>query len=187
MIYFTSDWHLGDDRLGLTEDKPNVFFRPFKSIEEQNETIIKNINDIVGYNDTLIHLGDVCFNSEYLYLLDEINCKNKILILGNYDNDKEILLKKYFNEIYTDKVFIFNNKKYYLNHYPLECKNKLPLLKDINYSICGHIHGAWKFANKNIINVGVDAWNFRPISINEIEFLINGIENFYDENVFLEN
>lgn len=33
MKYFTSDWHLGDDRIGIN-GKPNLFYRPFKSVAE---------------------------------------------------------------------------------------------------------------------------------------------------------
>jgi len=44
MKYFTSDWHLNEKRIF----EFNPFFRPFKSIEEQNETIINNCNEIVG-------------------------------------------------------------------------------------------------------------------------------------------
>ena len=185
MIWFTSDWHLGDDRLGIEEGKPNVFFRPFSSIEEQNNTIINNCNKYVKEDDILIHLGDVCFNSDYLPLLEKINCRKKILVLGNYDEDKELLLEKYFSKIVSDYEMGTHSYNFYLDHYPLRCKNVLEINNDYNYAITGHIHGAWRF-NGKCINVGVDAWNFNPISEKDILFLVNGIENHYDENVFLD-
>ena len=62
MIYFTSDWHLGEDRIGLN-DKPNLFYRPFKSIDHQDFEILKQFKQS-GFKDgdTLYHLGDVIYN-----------------------------------------------------------------------------------------------------------------------------
>ena len=42
----------------------------------------------------------------------------------------------------------------------------------------------WKI-QKNIINVGVDVWHFKFVSLEEINFTINAMENYYDENVFV--
>lgn len=38
---------------------------------------------------------------------------------------------------------------------------------------------------RNALNVGVDCHNFRPISIETVEFYRNAIENHYDEEVFM--
>ncbi len=35
-----------------------------------------------------------------------------------------------------------------------------------------------------MINVGCDAWHFKPISIDQVMFSKNGIEKYYDINVF---
>jgi len=43
------------------------------------------------------------------------------------------------------------------------------------YALCGHVHEKWqikKIQDTLIVNVGVDVWNFKPISINEILSLI---------------
>ena len=47
MIYFTSDLHLNHARI------IELANRPFGSVEEMNDTIIGNINDTVGADDTL--------------------------------------------------------------------------------------------------------------------------------------
>lgn len=41
-----------------------------------------------------------------------------------------------------------------------------------NWTICGHVHQAWKVHGKNI-NVGVDVWKFKPVSTNQIMEIIN--------------
>ena len=77
--YFTSDTHFGQER-ALTLSK-----RPFKSVEEMDETIIKNINDKVsGVEDAvLFHLGDF---GDYERVRD-INCE-VILLVGNYEENE---------------------------------------------------------------------------------------------------
>ena len=47
----------------------------------------------------------------------------------------------------------------------------------------GHIHRL-QIVKENGINVGCDCYRWRPVSLDEIRFLRNGIENHFDENVF---
>jgi calcineurin-like phosphoesterase family protein len=38
-------------------------------------------------------------------------------------------------------------------------------------NLCGHVHNNWeikKYGRSYVINIGVDVWNFRPVSIDEI-------------------
>ena len=37
-----------------------------------------------------------------------------------------------------------------------------------------------------MINVGVDAWHFKPVSLEEILFTKKAIECHYDDNVFIK-
>lgn len=178
MIYFSSDWHLGETR--ITKEF-NPFFRPFKSVEEQNECIINNMNSLIKEGDTLIHLGDVAMTVEDMKLLDNLVCKNRILIEGNYDVDKPEKrkeLEKYFDKIVPELKMKINGLKLYLNHYPTKCN-----MKSDRFNICGHIHGLWK-VQPNMVNVGIDAWNFLPVSFDDIKFVKNAIENHYDDDVF---
>ncbi len=172
MRYFTSDWHLNENRIFDF----NPFFRPFESIEEQNTVIINNINKYVQPDDILYHLGDVSVDLSGIKLLDQIKCENKILIIGNYDIDFIQQLKPYFNEIYDELETEINNRKLYLTHYPTKQKPDV-------YTICGHIHSLWK-VQPSMLNVSCDAWHFRPVSEIQLNFIINAMENYYDKNVF---
>ncbi|MBR9704869.1 hypothetical protein GOV12_05635 [Candidatus Pacearchaeota archaeon] len=172
--YFTSDWHLNETRIGDF----NPFFRPFKSVEEQNETIIGNLNQIVRPSDELIVLGDVAMDEQGVKLLDRIKCENRTLIVGNYDEDKLEQLAPYFGQVREDMDLRVGEVDCYLNHYPTKHV-------DDRFNITGHIHGLWK-VKPNMVNVGVDAWHFRPVSEEEILFVHNAIQKgFYDENVFV--
>ena len=145
MNYFTSDWHLNETRIFDF----NPFFRPFKSIKEQNETIINNINDIVKKEDTLYHIGDVAINKEGIDLLSNIYCKHKFLIVGNYDAPYLDELSEYFTMLGLDRdILLSNNEMVTLCHYP-------NIITKEEFGIVGHVHGLWK-VQKNMINVGVD-------------------------------
>ena len=170
--FFTSDWHLNEKRIF----EFNPFFRPFKSIEEQNDIIINNCNDLVGENDTLYHLGDVAMDEEGVKLMEKIKCKNRILIIGNYDDDKLSILDRYFDEIYHNLDLKINDIDFHLNHYPVDAKEGV-------MNLVGHIHGLWK-VQPNMINVSTDAWNYQPLDEKRIDFVSNAIKFHYDKNVF---
>ncbi|WP_370398402.1 metallophosphoesterase [Tenacibaculum dicentrarchi] len=185
MIYFTSDWHLGEERIGIN-GKPNLFYRPFKSISEQNDVIMNNFYNVFKDGDTLYHLGDVVNgnldNAERRLKEMKLTYPNSkfILIQGNYDEGKDDMLSRYF-EIKEDLVLnVKGIGKCYLNHYPTKTIKGLGLN---NLGITGHIHSLWK-VQKNLINVGVDAWNFRIVSEEELSFCYNAMNKFYDKDVF---
>lgn len=71
---------------------------------------------------------------------------------------------------------MINGTLYNLVHYPVDAKSD-------KMNIVGHIHGLWK-VQPNMINVGVDAWHFRPVPETTISFIHNAIKNYYDKNVF---
>ena len=179
--YFTSDWHLNEDRIGI-DGKPNLFYRPFDSTITQNYAIIANFVEKFEDGDTLYHLGDVFYNkdsSHYNYspVLKEKFPNSKFhLIIGNYDEKILEFLSPYFDTMQNDAWITLKDKEYYLNHYPVNCRDK-------QFSITGHIHGLWK-VQKNMINVGVDAWHFNPVSEDEIDFCRTACEKYYDQNVF---
>ena len=191
MIYYTSDWHLGDDRLGIN-GKPNVFYRPFYLVEENNKTIMNNLYKYFKDGDILWHLGDVIVDDikgseAYLEQMRSMYPNSQFnLILGNYDVDKVNILSKYFHNIHEEfnLVSFSDNLMIYLYHYPSKCKQKIEEDSEYTFAITGHIHSLWK-VQKNIINVGVDAWHFKPVPHSEIMFCWNAMLNHYDGDVFL--
>lgn len=98
-VYITSDTHYNHKNLvsSITEwenVRPGET-RDFKSLSHMNQTIVNNINSIVGEDDILIHLGDFSFGGiESIWeFRKQIICKNIYLIFGNHDE-----------HIITDKV-----------------------------------------------------------------------------------
>jgi calcineurin-like phosphoesterase family protein len=85
MDWFVSDTHFNHANI-IKHCK-----RPFSSVEEMNETLLKNINDRVKPGDRLFHLGDFAYKNSrgVQYYLDRINCKNIYLVRGNHDKMKQ--------------------------------------------------------------------------------------------------
>lgn len=53
-VFFTSDTHFTHANI------IRFCSRPFKNVEEMDETMIANWNRVVGENDIVFHLGDFC-------------------------------------------------------------------------------------------------------------------------------
>lgn len=180
MKYFTSDQHFGETRIS----QPDLFFRrhSFPSVEDQNRKLLHYINDVVGENE-LIHLGDVAVDEESISILRGLRSKRRTLIMGNYDEDKVSELQKYFDEIYSFGWFDVAGIPHpvYCDHYPVNCKIYL-LDSEEKITLTGHVHGLW-CVREGMLNVGCDAWHYRPIGEDEIAFRYNAM-SIYDENVF---
>lgn len=173
MIYFTSDTHFGDERL-------NLYGRDlmFKNKEEIDNYIIERWNNRVTNLDIVYHLGDVAMNPESYENIKKLN-GYKILIKGNYDMKyDDSFLYKYFNQVYEDYLLKdeAGNVLYFLNHFP----EKTSFMYK---NIVGHIHRCW-LVQRRMVNVGCDIHHFSPVSLDEVDFLFNGIEKYYDKNVF---
>lgn len=183
--WFTSDWHLNETRF-------DIMFRPFKTAIENDTILLNNFMSVFKDGDTLFHLGDVIYKCEssedykkYESIFKDIRKKfpnsQFILIEGNYDVDSDLKIQLYkilFTEIYESLSLSVKNIPMFLNHYPTKV-NAQEL-----FGITGHIHSLWK-VQKNMINVGVDAWNYMPVDLDKLLFTKNAIDNYYDENVFI--
>ena len=188
MIYFTSDLHLGHaNAIGFTS-------RPFLDVEQMNEDLIKNINETVMTNDELWILGDFAFKVNMAaakQFRDQINCKTVHMITGNHD--KDYTRDHIFQSVQHYKELKTEYGKFILFHYPIYEWNGA---HNGTIHLHGHIHstGSYNTANLQkkyidrfpeksfmkdsalglrIYDVGVDANNYRPISITQIAELMN--------------
>jgi len=168
--FFSSDSHYGDDRF-------NLFYRPFKTVQEQEDYLVEKWNSVVGPNDEVFHLGDFATTNKGLDVVERLNGKIH-LVMGNYDDPRPMakLNKLFATVVVNADLKLKNGEMVHLNHYPGKAvANK--------FNIVGHIHGLWK-VQRNMVNVGCDAWNFLPVSEDELIFCMNAIRKFYDKHVF---
>jgi len=164
MYFFLSDTHFGHENI------IKYCNRPFANVKEMDETIIKNINDRVGENDTIFFLGDFCMKrsseasnapqNAFDYYRNQIKCKNIIFIQGNHDhnNGTQTIIQSLIIEHGGCRIFVTHDPKY--------------AKEDFKLNFCGHVHEKWQFkklGKKSIIcNLSVENWNYRPVDINEI-------------------
>jgi calcineurin-like phosphoesterase family protein len=188
MIFFTSDLHLGHEKsISFTN-------RPFSDVEQMNSALIDNINQTVGERDELWVLGDFAFKidmQQVRELRKRIKCRHLHLVKGNHDKDysKESVFESVqdYKQLKTDYgVFI-------LFHYPILEWNRAHYG---SVHLHGHIHSTGCYNEENlkkkfsdrfmykhsskieelglrIYDVGVDANDYRPISLEKIAQLMN--------------
>jgi calcineurin-like phosphoesterase family protein len=155
--FFTSDTHFGDHRT------LNIHKRPFASVAEMDEALIRGWNAAVGEGDEVWHLGDFARKlADVPALLARLNGR-KHLIRGN--NDPEGIGDASgwesvadYREIEEDGHILV------LCHYPFRSWNGQHR-RSIN--LHGHSHGKLKPMPRQY-DLGVDARAFRPVALDEL-------------------
>lgn len=180
-IFFTADQHFWHTNIiKLTE-------RPFSSVEEMNEALIARHNEVVGPDDDVIHLGDFCWKHS---ALDEVrgrlNGHKHYLVPGNHDgchpmhHKSESAVRKYARAGFlllppevTDRAigllchFPYSGDPWgndrYLQYRPKD---------EGRWLLHGHVHNLWRVKGRQI-NVGVDAWDYKPVALSELERIVH--------------
>jgi len=160
MVYFTADNHFGHTNI------MKYCNRPFSTVEEMDETLIANWNGRVKPTDTIYVLGDFCWHNPSRYtkrLNGEIH-----LIAGNHDHEainRKDLFKsiKFIDKIRVEGQFIvlchYSMRTWDASHYG-------------SYMLYGHTHAALPPWGKSL-DVGVDEFNYCPVSFNEIKTIMD--------------
>lgn len=164
-IYTLSDTHFNHDNV------IRYTGRPFASLQEMNEALIKNWNSVVGPEDLVLFLGDFCFGLKegIPYFASRLNGR-KVLIRGNHDRSKNLYREAGFQEVVSEQILppgIVGNKKTIL----LTHKPRMGLSTDM-VNIHGHIHDQLLdptiYQVDRYFNVSVENINYTPIELQEI-------------------
>jgi calcineurin-like phosphoesterase family protein len=128
-----------------------------------NHTIVNNWNSVILPNDRVYHLGDFAMGnkSHWSRFCKALN-GYKILVRGNHDKGKEFMLSVGFDEVYDNLMYGDPYDPFKLIHDPIGMTGTV---------LCGHVHTSWKRiknTDKDIINVGVDQWDFVPKTLNQL-------------------
>lgn len=173
MDYFTADFHL---------DHQNILKfcnRPFKDTEEMGRAIIKNVNDVVGPDDRLFHLGDVTGGRSDCYQkwISQLVCRNLFLFPGNHDKNLRAL-SKYFKLLeipYGYYDYRDPKDKGYLVILHHHCLRVWPHAHHGAGHLYGHSHGKLSpMATADgkgalAFDVGVDSWDYKPLSLTQVK------------------
>lgn len=159
--WFTADTHFGHANI------IEYCKRPFKSLEHMDRELIRRWNERVKPEDIVLHLGDFAFKRSAANpktYLDKLNGL-KIIIKGNHDGNNEV------RSILTSAVIRYGGIDFWLSHEPKAI---------YKHNLCGHVHEKWKVSRRGphvIVNVGVDVWQGRPVSMEEIREAIAQFES----------
>ncbi len=148
--------------------------RPFKTAEEMNKVIIRKHNERVKPEDTVFFLGDFIFKGgkeggEERYREFERKLNGKfIFIKGNHDRNNSL------KTIITKMYIHYGAKDICMTHRPENADPDVPL------NFCGHVHQHYKVKRLNdkslIVNLSVEAWNYYPVSFNEISSVVSAFK-----------
>jgi len=196
--FFTSDIHFGHANIIA------YCGRPFEDVQAMNAGLIENWNNTVGPDDEVWVLGDVAMGQLQftLPLVSQLN-GFKILVPGNHDRcfpglkNWEAWEKKYmevgFDSILTnDEVRYFNYKDdvvgFHVGHFRIDdvetrgvsLANRPKVASGV-WALHGHDHNRFhtdgRFPiHQRHINVGMDLWNYLPISLETIMEVVERTE-----------
>jgi calcineurin-like phosphoesterase family protein len=182
-LFFTSDTHYGHSNICKATtnwtDADSVT-RDFKSLNHMNDTIVNNINEVVGENDILIHLGDWSFGGfdKIEEFRNRIICKNVHLVLGNHDHHIERNkdnIQRLFSSVnhYINldvrrpslmKKGEMDKFKFVLMHFPIASWDGM---NDNVMHLHGHVHlpKHQRINEGRAMDVGVDGNDMYPLGV----------------------
>ena len=158
--HFVSDWHLWHSNIIKYASSPFIDYR------EMNTEIRKRHNEKVHKDDIVINLGDVAFVHKEALKEELAKYNGRLwLITGNHDNHSE----SWYRDVGFEKVFtmpIIFKKFFILSHEPVYLNDHMPYV-----NIHGHLHNN-KLQSSNYINVGVENWDYYPVSFDQIREMV---------------
>jgi calcineurin-like phosphoesterase family protein len=170
-IFVTSDTHFGDpgaiDRFG----------RSFSDASEMDDLLVAGVNQVVGKDDLLLHLGDFTgrtagSRSRHAQSIRErLACERIVLVQGNHDPRNKPKFDALFESVHellsfrcSEVTGLDGDERIVLSHYPFRVWQGR---HDGACHLYGHAHGTISEEGR-ATDVGVDSWNLRPIELSSV-------------------
>ena len=193
-LWFTSDTHYDHKNICAATTNwvgAENLTRKFSSLDRMNDELVFWINQRVGQDDILFHLGDWSFNGfdNIRKFRERIVCQNVHLILGNHDHHIErnkdniqsifssvnhylLLDVKRELDSFQMKAGAPDLIRFALMHYPIASWNGM---NDGVIHLHGHVHlpNNLRVAHGKAMDVGVDGNNYEPIELDEVLRIMN--------------
>ena len=187
-LWYTSDTHYAHANIcsATTKWADPLVCREFKSLEHMNAHLVGNINEVVGQDDILFHLGDWSFGGfeQIQEFRDSIVCKNVHIITGNHDhhieNNKEGIqsifssVNKYLNLVvkYNIGTPLMDEARFALMHFPIASWDNIARGA---IHLHGHVHLPFdkRIGRGKMLDVGVDGNGLYPIEMSEVLALMD--------------
>lgn len=158
--------------------------RPFKDVEEMNEGLVLRFNEMVAPEHTTLFVGDCTMGIRLSQFKEKVMARlngRKVLVRGNHDPNYTKCLAMGFDFV-ADRLWLdLDGTPAVVSHYPpkgakdthrdLDSRywDRRPDLQPGVVYIHGHTHeNSATFPGERRIHVGVDAWDYAPVSIEEV-------------------
>lgn len=183
--WLTSDPHYGHTNI------LKYTGRPFADVTAMDEFLIETWNEAVAPDDDVFVLGDIALGklAESLKAIGRLNGR-KVMVPGNHDRcwtgqrkgavaARQTYLDAGFAEIIdSPDPWNIDGRLTLLSHFPyrgdsrdVERHGEHRPVDRGGWLIHGHVHQVWRQRGR-MINVGVDAWAGRPVSLETVSELI---------------
>ena len=160
--WVAADHHFGHANILNFKREDGTPLRPFKTIEEHDETIIANHNALVRPEDRVYLLGDVCINRHSRHLLGRL-AGRLVLVKGNHDILKLNEYTPFFDDI---RGYVVqkdqDGNKIILSHIPIHEES----VGRFGTNIHGHLH-YHSIDDPRYVCVSLEHTNYAPIQIHE--------------------
>jgi calcineurin-like phosphoesterase family protein len=157
--FFISDTHFGHTNIIKYEN------RPFNTVGEMDEYIIKQWNSVVSDGDLVYHLGDffLTYTDRQMEIFDRLD-GDIILIRGNHDrqSDTKLIERIGFKEVHDEYYLMEDGMVTLLTHRPI--LNLAYMDKnEIDFNLHGHKHSVENQYSDRHINLSVENINYTPV------------------------
>jgi calcineurin-like phosphoesterase family protein len=156
--HFTADQHWGHEAVIA------MCKRPFATVEEMDQAMIANWNAVVAKNDNVWVVGDFAYRTDVKRkraIFSQLY-GSKHLVPGNHDDNDTLSLP--WASIGQIRQIVVDGQKIVLCHYGMRT---WPGSRRGAIHLYGHSHGTLP-GNHQSLDVGVDCWDFRPVSLPQI-------------------
>jgi calcineurin-like phosphoesterase family protein len=190
VVWFSADQHFGHANIIRHCD------RPFSDVATMDAVLIERWNAVVGEQDEVWCLGDFAMKIDQAVAITPLLKGRKRLIAGNHDNclgdseskqlRRDALMNAGWETIDEFGMIKLDGYSVLLAHLPYAgeediypCRNLKRPVDNGSWLLHGHIHNHW-IQKQRMINVGVDVWDFAPISAAKILEIIVPYERIFE-------
>lgn len=177
-LFFTGDHHFGHENI------IKYCGRPFSCSEEMDSVLVDNWNAVVSSGDTVFHVGDFSLSGDVDYvksMFSRLNGKIYFVPIWWHHDSRWLSAGSTMKSADGEPVRMIDTID--LIRFPGIKKQGFPLCVTLSHypmaeweashygawHLHGHSHGNYSDPLwRNIVDVGVDFWSYRPVSFGEI-------------------
>ena len=174
--FFYSDPHFGHANVTGYSN------RPFADVDAMERELLERYSALVQPHHTVLWLGDCFFCSpeKAAEILGRLPGR-KILCRGNHDRSASAMARIGFDLVVDSTTLNIAGRTVRACHYPYKGTPSAEVAPGADFPwpqrhkgealLHGHTHSPTR-RNGTQIHVGVDAWDYRPVSLAEVEALV---------------